>query len=177
LFKKNREIRNLAIVMLQNKIRKYLILTIRSLAWLAASFLFIFFLIFFSLQFPSVQTFLTGKITSWLGSRTDSEINIERVAIRFPKSVGLEGIYIEDAAGDTLFYAGSLFAKIRMSALLRNRVHVGSLDIRDLKAAVKREKPDSVFNYQFILDALLANSENRDQAEENTDPLEFHLNF
>ncbi len=163
--------------MLQNRIRKYLIRSVRLLTWLLAAFLFIFFLIFISLQFPSVQTFLTGKITSWLGSRTDSEISIDRVAIRFPKSVGLKGVFVEDAAGDTLLYTGSLFANIRISALLRNRIHISSLDITDLRAVIKREKPDTVFNYQFILDAFAPDTDNEDQAAETEGSMEFHLDL
>ena len=112
--------------------------------------LFLFAAVTFALQFPAVQTWLTGRVTVWLSAKTGTVITVERVAIRFPGQAGLEGVYIEDAAGDTLISAGSIYAGLRITALLRNRIHIESLRINDLKAFLKRNEPDTLFNWQVI---------------------------
>ncbi|MFO7922427.1 MAG: translocation/assembly module TamB domain-containing protein [Bacteroidales bacterium] len=145
----------------------------RIFVWLISSLIFLFLLILLLLQFPSVQTALTGKLTSWLKEETGAVIEIERVAIRFPRSIGLKGIYIEEPEGDTLLYAGSIYTRIRMTALLRNRLHIRSLEIEDLTGNVIREKPDTMFNFQFIADSFKTTSatDDTDQAglDKNTE--------
>ncbi len=136
------------------KFRRNTIKIFRFLAWLVASLLIIVFLVLIVLQFPAVQTRVAGIIATRLSEETGGVINIERVAIRLPRSVELQGIYIEDPEGDTLLYAGRIYTDITMTALLRNRVHINSLEIEDLTAFIIREKPDTVFNFQFLADAF-----------------------
>ncbi|TVQ15777.1 MAG: translocation/assembly module TamB [Bacteroidetes bacterium] len=137
-------------------IHKYLKKLLKIIAWIVASFLLLFILIAVLLQFSSVQTFLIQKITSQVSQRVDTRVEIDRVAIRFPKSVGLKGIYLEDTKGDTLLYAGSIFVDVGMMGLFRNKVNVNSLELTDVVANMKREEPDTVFNYQFLIDAFSA---------------------
>lgn len=122
------------------------------------AFLFLFAAVTFTLQFPAVQTWLTGRITSWLSSETGTVIRVERVAIRFPRQAVFEGIYVEDARGDTLVSAGSIYAGLRMTALLRNRIHIESLRVTDLRAVLSRDEPDTLFNWQVIA-AMIATGE------------------
>ena len=147
-----------------------MIKSLRMLAWMIFSFFILFLLILLLLQLPSVQTALTGKLTSWLREETGAVIEVERVAIRFPRSVGLKGIYIEEPGGDTLLHAGSIYAGIRMTALLRNRVYVRSLEIEDLTGFITREKPDTTFNFQFLADAFNNRNGNGTPSGEKNDP-------
>ncbi|MFW5663611.1 MAG: translocation/assembly module TamB domain-containing protein [bacterium] len=133
---------------------KYLKKLLKIIAWIVASFLLLFVIIAIVLQFSSVQTFLTEKITRQVSQRVDTRVKIDRVAIRFPKSVGLKGIYLEDTRGDTLLYAGSIFVNVGMTALLRSEVKVANLELTNIVANMKREEPDTVFNYQFLIDAF-----------------------
>jgi translocation and assembly module TamB len=148
------------------------------LLWLLASLLIILAIAIFALQLSPVQTYLAGKFTDWLSSRTGTVISIEAVEISFPESVGLKNVFIEDRYGDTLLFAGSLYAEIRMTALLRNRVHVGKLELDGLTANIKREKPDTVFNFQFLADAF-GNGEppSGEEQEEQEDTLDLRLDI
>ncbi len=148
--------------MLSGKLRKYIIRIFRLLAWLLGSFFVIFLLVIVILQFTAVQTWITGRIASRLAEETGAVIEVERVAIRFPKSLGLKGIYIEDPGGDTLVHAGSIYADIRMTALLKNRLHINSLEIDNLTGFITREKPDTVFNFQFLADTFATGAENKE---------------
>lgn len=153
--------------MSRTRFQKIAIKFIKILAWVLAVFLFLFLTITILLQFPSIQTRIIGFITDSISQQTQSRVEIDRVAIRFPKSVGLKGIYLEDSEGDTLLYAGSIFVDIGMTGLLRNRVNVNKLEIKNLEARMLRQEPDTVFNYQFIIDALAAEeSPEKDTLEE-----------
>ena len=147
------------------KSKKYAKKAIKVLMWLVVSFLSLFILITILLQFPSVQTRLVTMITSQISSRVDTPVHIDRVAIRFPKSVGLKGIYFEDTRGDTLLYAGSIFVDVGMLGLFRNQVNVNKLELEDVVANMKREQPDTVFNFQFLVDAFAGDDQHL-QAEE-----------
>jgi hypothetical protein len=145
--------------------RRYFIKISRLLAWLFASLLIIIFLVLIVLQFPAVQTRVAGIVATRLSEETGGVINIERVAIRLPRSVELRGIYVEGPEGDTLLHAGRIYTDIMMTALLRNRVHINSLEIEDLTAFVIREKPDTVFNFQFLADAFAGDPGNNRPGE------------
>ena len=133
----------------------------RILGWLFASVLLLVILVFVALQFPGVQTRIASRLAAQLSAETGAAIDIERVAIRLlPGSVGLRNIYVEDLHGDTLIHAGRIYADIAVTALLRNRVHISSLEIENLTAFVTRTEPDTVFNFQFLADAFAGEPEN-----------------
>jgi hypothetical protein len=146
---------------IKSRIKFWLKRIIRILAWTVASFILLFLIITLLLQFPAVQTWITSQITSSLSRQTQTTIEIDRVSVRFPKTLGLKGIYVEDNKGDTLLYAGGIFIDIGMLGLLRNKVDVKKLELEDLTASMLRQKPDTVFNYQFLIDAF-ASTENGD---------------
>ncbi|TVR73421.1 MAG: translocation/assembly module TamB [Marinilabiliales bacterium] len=132
------------------KLVKYTGTVIRIILRIIISFLLLFVLITISLQFPAVQTMVGGFVTDRISSRTGTAISLDRIAVRFPGQVSLQGIFIEDARGDTLLSAGSIRANIRLPALLRNRLYIGSLRIDDLTANITRCDPDTIFNWQVL---------------------------
>jgi hypothetical protein len=154
------------------KIIKYSKKVLRIALWFLAIFITLFLIISILLQFASVQTYLITQITSRITGRIESTFTIEKVAIRFPKAIGLEGIYATDMHGDTLLYAGSIFVDVNMMALMRSRVVVNSLELTDVAAYMKRMEPDTVYNYQFLIDAFAGDqAERKDTSQENTDTI------
>lgn len=145
------------------KLKKYTLKALRIAAWIFASLLLLFLIVLLVLQFSSVQTYLTGKITSQISSRVDTPFTIDEVAIRFPKSVGLKGIYVEDEQGDTLLYAGDIYIDVGMFELLKSKVEVNSLDLSNVVANMKRLESDTVFNFQFLINAFTS-----DQPQDTT---------
>jgi hypothetical protein len=165
----------------KSRIKLWLRRILRIFAWTVGSFILLFIIITLLLQFSAVQTWITGKITSSLSRQTQTTIEIDRVSIRFPKKVGLKGIYVEDLKGDTLLYAGSIFVDVRMTSLLRNKVNVNKLELEDIRANMLRQQPDTVFNFQFLIDAFAAgeNNDTISQAqliEENNQTNDWQIN-
>ncbi len=166
---------------IKSGIKLWLRRIIRIITWTVASFILLFLIITLLLQFSTIQTWLTGKITTSLSRQTQTTIEIDRVSIRFPKKVGLKGIYVEDNKGDTLLHAGSIFVDVGMIGLLRNKVNVNKLELENATVNMLRRQPDTVFNFQFLIDAF-APEENGDTVsqiesiEENSQANDWQIN-
>jgi hypothetical protein len=107
-----------------------------------------------ALNIPAVQTFIISRITSSIREKTGVEARIGSVKIAFPKTVAIKDVYFQDKNADTLVYLGSLHVNIDLLKLFNNKIIVNSLELENLVAHVYRNKGDSTFNYQFIIDAI-----------------------
>jgi translocation and assembly module TamB len=147
--------------MSHGKFRKYITRILKVLGWLMAAMLLIVVIAVVTVQFPGVQTRIADRFARQLSEETGTVIDIDRVAIRLlPGTVVLRDIYVEDIHGDTLLHAGRIYADLTLTALLRNRAHINSIEIDDLTAYITRTEPDSVFNFQFLADAFAGSPEN-----------------
>jgi hypothetical protein len=105
-------------------------------------------------QMPFVQDFARGKAEHYLSRKLRTRVRIDHLNIAFFNSVTLKGVYLEDRRQDTLLSAGLIDVHLRMLGLLHNRLDIDGITLRDLTAKVQRDRNDSVFNYQFIVDAF-----------------------
>ena len=115
----------------------------------------IFILIFLLLQTPPVQNILRKKAVAWLETKLETKVEVGKLYVGFPQKIELSNIYVEDRNKDTLLSGGSFKANINLLKLLLN----GTLDIRKVELehiTIKagREAADSVFNYQFLVNAF-----------------------
>ncbi|MFT3903710.1 MAG: translocation/assembly module TamB domain-containing protein [Niabella sp.] len=157
---------------------KPLRLILRILLWAIAGIVMLVILLIVALNVPAVQNFIKDKVVSYLVKKTDTEISLERIRIGFPKDLELSKLYIADKKKDTLLYADKLLVDIDMWALLKNRIEVDNIELRKVRANLLRQNPDTVFNYQFLIDSLVSNSQQPDTstASDNSAPLIFDLN-
>ncbi|TDB60045.1 translocation/assembly module TamB domain-containing protein [Arundinibacter roseus] len=124
---------------------------------LAIIFLVLFLLIggvFWALETPAGQNFLTKQATAYLRKKLDTRIDIKAIRLSIPDWVALEGVYIEDKAGDTLVAGDRLYVNIDMFSLIKGNIGINEIEAEGLRANVSRTLPDTVFNYQFIVDAF-----------------------
>lgn len=103
---------------------------------------------------PPVQNFARKKATAWLSTKLKTKVEIGKIYIGFPKKIVLENVYIEDQKKDTLLSGGSLKVDISMMKLLNSEVEINQVQLSDITAKVKRVLPDTVYNFQFIIDAF-----------------------
>ncbi len=86
--------------------------------------------------------------------KLQTRFEIGRINIGFPKLVVLENVYIEDRTKDTLLSGGKIRVDINMFKLLSSQLQIKDVELVDITAKVKRVLPDTVFNFQFIIDAF-----------------------
>lgn len=126
-------------------------ITFKVLLWIVASLLLIAVLV----QTPPVQNFARKKVQAWLQHKLGTRLEIGRLHIGFPSSVVLDNVYVEDKTKDTLLYGGRIKASLHLFKLLRNEVQIGDLRLQHMTAKIKRQLPDTVFNFQFLIDAFV----------------------
>ncbi|HEV9036627.1 MAG TPA: AsmA family protein, partial [Puia sp.] len=105
-------------------------------------------------QMPFVQDFARGKAERYLSRKLKTRVRIGHLNIAFFNSVTLKGVYMEDRRQDTLLSAGLIDVRLQMLGLLHNRLNIDAITLQDLTAKVLRGGHDTVFNYQFIVDAF-----------------------
>src|SRR5688572_28459541 len=126
------------------------------LAYVLVSVVFLILLVVLSLQTSPVQNFARGKVQSFLEKKLKTRVEIGKLDINFPNSVLLKNVYIEDQTKDTLLSGGLLKVDLSMLLLLKNEIQIKEIDFKDITAKIKRVGTDTVFNFQFIVDAFMA---------------------
>lgn len=106
-----------------------------------------------ALYVPAVQNIVRGKAVSFLQQKLGTPVALERFTLRFPVGVSVRGLYVEGRYGDTLVMAGELKARLSVMALFDRRIAITGLSLADSRAHLAQDA-DSVFNFQFIVDAF-----------------------
>jgi hypothetical protein len=118
-------------------------------------FLLLFIVIIFLLVLtPPVQRFATSKVEAYLQKKLQTRVEIGSISVGLTGRVNLNNVYVEDQTKDTLISGGNIKATITMSKLLANEVEVKEISLDHITAKIKRILPDTVFNFQFIVDAF-----------------------
>jgi translocation and assembly module TamB len=111
-------------------------------------------LIGFLIQTAPVQNFIKGKVVGYLNTKLHTKVAVGKIYISFPKNIVVDNICIEDRRRDTIFSAGSLVVDLNMLKLLHGNIEINNIDLRSSTIKVKRLLPDTVYNFQFIIDAF-----------------------
>jgi hypothetical protein len=129
-------------------------ITSKVILWVVIGFVLIFITLAFLIQIPAVQTKIVHYATNFISNTTHTKVEIKKVGISFPKSVVIEGLYLEDLQKDTFLYAGK--AKINMAffELFSNKVAISSLALEDASLKLYRNKLEPSFNYNFLITAF-----------------------
>ncbi|NJW53348.1 translocation/assembly module TamB domain-containing protein [Salinimicrobium oceani] len=121
---------------------------------LAGIFLFIILLLLF-IRSPWGQGIIVDKIVSYISNKTNTTIEVDRLFITFGGDISLEGLYMEDEAGDTLVYSRKLEADIPLLPLIQGKgFHLRSLDWDGGIAKIKRQDTIEGFNFDFLTEAF-----------------------
>lgn len=119
-------------------------------------FLLLFIIVVFLLILtPPVQRFLTTKVENYLENKIGTRVDIGRIGFGLSGDVHLDNVYIEDKTKDTLVSGGTIKANINFAKLLSSELEVKGIELQNITAKIKRVLPDTVFNYQFIVDAFV----------------------
>src|SRR6476620_10252374 len=118
------------------------------------SILGLIILVLILIQTAPVQNFARKKIVSFLGNKLKTRVEIKGLDIDFPKMLVLQGVYIEDRTKDTLVAGNQLKVDIDMFKLLSSEIQINEINLNGITTKIKRELPDTTFNFQFIVDAF-----------------------
>ncbi|KQC00567.1 translocation/assembly module TamB domain-containing protein [Pedobacter sp. Hv1] len=156
--------------------KKYLRKSLKIILWIIASLILLVVLIALSLNIPAVQNFVKDKAITYLKNKTKTEVRLESIKIALPKDVVLNKFYIEDRKGDTLLYAEKLQVDISLFKLLKNTVEINNIELKNIRANVKRVHPDTSFNFSFLVDAFMSEEKKPEVVnKDSTSTLKFRI--
>jgi hypothetical protein len=118
----------------------------------AIIFLLIAFLLF--IQVTRAQTYLAHKAANYFSEKLHTRVEVKSVDIEFFKTLVLEGVFIEDLHHDTLLYSKKLKLDIADFNLETHQLKIRQIDLISTTAKLIQYKSETVFNYQFIIDAF-----------------------
>lgn len=120
---------------------------------------------------PPVQNFIRVKAVTWLEKKLETRVAVGKIYIGFPKKVVVENLYIEDRSKDTLVSGGSIKVNVDLFDLITGKgIDIRSVELDNITAKVKRQLPDTVFNFQFIIDAF-ASADTKPDEKDTTSTL------
>jgi hypothetical protein len=107
-------------------------------------------ILFGAVHLDSVQTFLARRLTAYLSSELNTTVNVEKVSIKFIKSVVLKGFYVQDLHGDTLLYSDELNVSINDISTKDHKLEIGKLTLLNGDFNLKQYKGEKHDNLNFI---------------------------
>lgn len=143
--------------------------------WIIGCFLFLIILILILIQTAPVQNFARKKIVSYLENKLKTKVEIGKLDIKFPTAISLQNIFVEDQSKDTLLYGGELKVDISMFKLLKKTIEIQEISLNNIVLKVKRQPPDSVFNFQFIADAFAGNSSATSKSQDTSSAINMNI--
>ncbi|WP_304516356.1 translocation/assembly module TamB [Cecembia rubra] len=112
--------------------------------------------VFLFIRSPWGQDIIVKKSVNILSRKAQTEIQIEKLFFTFKGNLFVKGLYLEDQKGDTLIYSQSLETGLSLKSLIMgNGIEVSKVKWEGLKANVKRDSVNGVFNYDFLIQAFV----------------------
>ncbi|WP_317173233.1 translocation/assembly module TamB domain-containing protein [Cruoricaptor ignavus] len=137
---------------------------LRVLAIILLSVLALVFILIGAVQMPGVQNALKNKLVSYLEEKVKTNVELERLAIKFPNSLVMENLYLQGQDVDTLLFAKKFDVGLDIPALLRNEAKLTSIDLEKIRANVVRRE-DGSFNFDYFVDAFTNKEEKSSESK------------
>ena len=109
-----------------------------------------------------------NQVENYLENKLKTNIQIGSIDYTLPKWLKIKNVYIEDQKKDTLLYGEELAVDLDMVKLLQGNTDIKKVYLKNIGININRAENDTVFNYQFIVDAFTGNkstTQNKDTAE------------
>ncbi len=137
------------------KFKRVVKTALKALVWLISIPVLLLLLIILLLQFPKIQTYVTGKATHFLSDKIHAKVMLKKITIAFPKSIELQELYVEDQQADTLLYLGNLKVDVNLWDLLSKKIVLNNVELTHTTGHISRKVNDTSFNFDFIVNAFV----------------------
>jgi hypothetical protein len=105
------------------------------------------------LQNSGVQTYIIRKITEQLSLKTNAKVSIGKVEFVFFNKIVLNNVLVAGPNNDTIFYSGTILAKIDTLKIREHRISLSELSFKENRISITRDSTNR-FNFSFIPDSL-----------------------
>ena len=137
-----------------NKAPSFIKKTLKAILWVAIVLVLILVIVAALIQIPGIQNKIVHYVTSFVSNKTHTLAEIKSVSISFPKSVVIEGLFIEDLQKDTLIYVERAKINIAFKDLLSSKLHIRNFALENASLRLSLIAADSLFNFSFLFAAF-----------------------
>lgn len=128
--------------------------TAKIILYLLGIVLIIVITAFIFINTRSGKNFIKNKVQSYLQEKIKTKVIIGSLDYSLPKWIELNGIYLEDQHKDTLLFGEKIAVDINMLKLIGGDIFIRKASFKNIYAKITRPENDTVFNYQFIINAF-----------------------
>ena len=137
-----------------NKVKSTIKKTLKAILWVAGFLVLLFVIIAALIRIPAIQNKIVHFATTFISDKTHTRVEIKSISISFPKSVVIEGLFLEDIQKDTLFFVRKAKINIALYDLISNEISISSFALENATINLYSTGTDSLFNYNFLLKAF-----------------------
>lgn len=145
------------------------------LLYVIGSILLLLILIMVFLQTPWGKAFVRKQAVSYLQNKLHTEVRIDKFDYSIPDKISFGGVFLRDLKKDTLLNVDNLAVNLDMWGLVKGKISVDNILLEGVNTNIIRNKPDTVFNYDFIIKAF-AGSDTSQQVADTTASKPLDLN-
>ena len=106
------------------------------------------------LNIPSVQGRLASLVSVELSKLLDTEVSVGHVELGLFNRIHVENVLLEDRQGEEMLKVSRLSARFELKPLLEGKITINSVQLIGFSIHLKKETPESIPNFQFVVDAL-----------------------
>jgi TamB, inner membrane protein subunit of TAM complex len=129
----------------------------RILLWILIGVVVIIIGIVIYVNTNSGKSFVKKEVEKYLHEKFKTQVSIGVIDYSLPKWINIKNVYIEDIKKDTLIFGNELSVDIDMIALVQGNIEIQKVFLKNIFINISRGETDSVFNYQFIVNAFSGN--------------------
>lgn len=115
------------------------------------------FLTYIFINLPVGKRVVKNQVQSFLQDKLHTKVIIGSIDYSLPQWLEIKGVYIEDQQKDTLAYGEEISADLDMIKLAFGKTDIEKLYFKNILLKINRGENDTVFNYNFVLDAFTGN--------------------
>lgn len=116
------------------------------------------------LNIPYVQGKLSSIVSKELSALLQTEVSVGHIDMGLLNRIVIEDVYLKDRQGEELLKVARLSARYEILPLFEGRFSINSVQLFGFTVNLNRETPESIPNYQFVLDAFAS----KDTLQEDT---------
>jgi hypothetical protein len=137
----------------------------RRFLYFIASIISLVLVLFLLLQTDWAKNVIRKKIQAYVSTKTNTEFLIGSLDYSLPSWVELNGVLMRDLNKDTLIYGNRIKANVAMLTLLKGKYEVDKILLDNFYVNLTKKDNDTVFNYQFVIDAFKSKSAKASNAD------------
>ncbi len=113
------------------------------------------------LNMPPVKEAVAGRTAVLLSDFLGTEVRIGTIGLGFLNSAAVEDLYVKDRDGRELLRVAHVSATVNLRDLINGQITLEGAQLFGVDACLRKATPESEPNFQFIVDALSSDSEEK----------------